>query len=118
MEKAFLLFVTICCYLLLDVNVKTGTRFSLRDKRSRDNESTVNRLIRFSRASCYVSGLYSRSKLLTAKHLGQCYRYINFVKYFLNFIFNTKNHITLHESLLIQNLLEFKFYGDLLYKLR
>ena len=37
MEKrrncSFLLFSTIFCYLLLDFLVKTGTRFSLRDKR-------------------------------------------------------------------------------------
>ena len=32
-EKLLLLFSTIFCYLLLDVRVKTGTRFSLRDKR-------------------------------------------------------------------------------------
>ena len=31
--EQFLLFSTIFCYLLLDFNVKTGTRFSLRDKR-------------------------------------------------------------------------------------
>ena len=31
--EQFLLFSTIFCYLLLDFNVKTGTRFSLRNKR-------------------------------------------------------------------------------------
>ena len=31
--EQFLLFSTIFCYLLLDFSVKTGTRFSLRDKR-------------------------------------------------------------------------------------
>ena len=31
--EQFLLFSTIFCNLLLDFNVKTGTRFSLRDKR-------------------------------------------------------------------------------------
>ena len=28
-------------YMLLDFHVKAGTRFSFRDKRGRDNESTV-----------------------------------------------------------------------------
>ena len=32
-EEQFLLFSTIFCYLSLDFNFKTGTRFSLRDKR-------------------------------------------------------------------------------------
>ena len=32
-EEQFLLFSTIFCYLLLDFYVKTGTKFSLRDKR-------------------------------------------------------------------------------------
>ena len=31
--EQFVFFSTIFCYLLLDFNVKTGTRFSLRDKR-------------------------------------------------------------------------------------
>ena len=33
-EEQFLLFSTIFCYLLLDFHVKTGTRISIRDKRS------------------------------------------------------------------------------------
>ena len=33
-QEQFLLFSTIFCYLLLDLHVKTGTRFSLLDKRS------------------------------------------------------------------------------------
>ena len=40
-KEQFLLFSTIFCYLLLDFHVKTGTIFSLRDKRSRDNESRL-----------------------------------------------------------------------------
>ena len=32
-KEQFLLFSTIFCYLILDFNVKTGTRISLRDKR-------------------------------------------------------------------------------------
>ena len=32
-EEQFLLLITIFCYLMLDFNVKTRIRFSLRDKR-------------------------------------------------------------------------------------
>ena len=35
------LFSTIFCYLLFDFHVKTGTKFSLRDKRSRHNGSRL-----------------------------------------------------------------------------
>ena len=43
---AIALFSTIFCYLLLDIHVKTGTRFSFRDKRlfeisGRDKESQL-----------------------------------------------------------------------------
>ena len=32
-EEQFLLFSTIFCYLMVDFNIKTGIRFSFRDKR-------------------------------------------------------------------------------------
>ena len=53
-KERFLLFSTIFCYLLLDFHVKTGIRFSLRDKRffkisGRDNESQL-----------YINSLYRK----------------------------------------------------------
>ena len=47
-EEQFLLFSTIFCYLLLDlqnVNIKTGTSFSVRDKRLFEiNEVEITRV--------------------------------------------------------------------------
>ena len=40
-KEQFRLFSTIFCCLLVDLCVKTGTRFALRDKRVRDDESRL-----------------------------------------------------------------------------
>ena len=47
-EEKSLLFSTIFCYLLLDFHVKTGTRFSVRDKRLFEiNEFEITRVESF-----------------------------------------------------------------------
>ena len=48
----------------------------------------ISQLIRFARASSYVTDVNTRNKLLTQKLLKQGY-IINFGKHFLNFIDNT-----------------------------
>ena len=54
-DKQFLLFSTIFCYLFLDFNVKTGTRFSLRDKRLFEISE-----VEITRIHCNYVNLYER----------------------------------------------------------
>ena len=49
----------------------------------------ISQLIRFARASSYITDFNTRSKLLTQKLLKQGYRYHKFRKSFLNFIDDT-----------------------------
>ena len=49
----------------------------------------ISQLIRFARASSYVTDFNTRNKLLTQKHLKQGYWYQNFAKPLLNFIDDT-----------------------------
>ena len=49
----------------------------------------ISQLIRFARASSYVTDFNTRNKLLTQKLLNMAIRIINFAKHFLNFIDDT-----------------------------
>ena len=49
----------------------------------------ISQLIRFARASSYVTDFNTRNKLLTQKLLKQGYRHHNFAKHFQNFIDDT-----------------------------
>ena len=56
--------------------------------------------------------------MLTQKLSNKAIGIINFAKYFPNFTADTMTNIGLKSSLLRQGLLEPKFYGDLVYKLK
>ena len=82
----------------------------------------ISQLNRFARASSYVTGFNTRNKLLTQKLLEQGYRYHKLCKTFSKFYrryydLMSKFQVGL-KSLLRQGLLEPKFYGDLVYKLK
>ena len=81
-----------------------------------------SQLIRFARASSYITDFNTRYKLLTQKLLTQGYRYHKLCKTFSKFYRRyydliSKFHVGL-KSLLHQGLSEPEFYGDLVYKLK
>ena len=82
----------------------------------------VSRLIRFARASSYVTDFNTRNKLLTQKLLKQGYRYHKLRKTFSKFYRRYYDLISKFQvglgSLLRQGLSEPDFYGDLVYKLK
>ena len=82
----------------------------------------ISQLIRFAKASSYVTDFYTRNKLLTQKLLKQGYGFHKLHKTFLLFYKRyyyliSKNQVGL-KSLLRQVLSEPEFYGDLMYKLK
>ena len=82
----------------------------------------ISQLIRFARASSYVTDFNARNKLLTQKLLKQGYRYHKLRKTFSKFYRRYFDLISKFQvglrSLLRQGLLEPDFYGDLVYKLK
>ena len=82
----------------------------------------ISQLIRFARASSYVTDFNTRNKLLTQKLLKQGYRYHKLRKTFSKFYRRYYDLISKFqvglESLLRQGLSEPDFYGDLVYKLK
>ena len=90
--------------------------------RSTSNGVYISQLIRFARASSYITDFNTRNKLLTQRLLEQGYRYHNFRKTFSKFyrlyydlISKFKVGLT---SLLRHGLSEHEFYGDLVYKFK
>ena len=65
-KEQFLLFSTIFCFLLLDFNVKTGTRFSLRDKRL--FKISEVEIMRVHCISCKLN-IFAKSRLLVNDQL-------------------------------------------------
>ena len=82
----------------------------------------ISQLIRFARASSYVTDFNTRDKLLTQKLLKQGYRYHKLRKTFSKFYRRYFDLISKFQvglkSLLRQGLSEPDFYGDLVYKLK
>ena len=82
----------------------------------------ISQLIRFARASSYVTDFNTRNKLLTQKLLKQGYRYHKLPKTFSKFYRRYYDLISKFQvglkSLLRQGLSEPDFYGDLVYKLK
>ena len=82
----------------------------------------TSQLIRFARASSYVTDFNTGSKLLTQKLLKQSYRYHKLRKTFSKCHRQYNNLISKFQvglkSLLGQGLSEPEFYGDLVYKLK
>ena len=81
----------------------------------------ISQLIRFARASSFVTDFSTRNKLLTQKLIKQGYLYHKLCKTFFKFdrgcyALISKFQLGL-KSLLRQGLLEPEFYGDLVYKL-
>ena len=79
-------------------------------------------LFRFARVSSHVDDFDTRNKVLTAKLLGQGYKYHQLRKAFSKFYrrhFDTvsKYNVGL-KTLILQGLSEPEFYGDLVYKFR
>ena len=82
----------------------------------------ISQLIRFARASSYVTDFNTRNKLLTQKLLKPGYRYHKLRKTFSKFYRRYYDLISKFQvglkSLLRQRLSEPDFYGDLVYKLK
>ena len=82
----------------------------------------ISQLIRFARASSYVTDFNTRNKLLTQKFLKQGYRYHKLHKTFSKFYRGYYDLISKFQvglkSLLRQGLSEPDFYGDLVYELK
>ena len=82
----------------------------------------ISQLIRFARASSYVTDFNTSNKLLTQKLLKQGYRYHKLRKTFSKFYRRYYDLISKFQvglkSLLRQGLSEPDFYGDLVYKLK
>ena len=99
-------------FLLLDGDVPRSTSYGV----------YISQLIRFARASSYVTDFNTRNKLLTQKLLKQGYRYHKLCKTFSKFYRRYYDLISKfqisHESLLRQGLSVSEFSGDLVYKLR
>ena len=90
--------------------------------RSTSNGVYISQLIRFARASSYVTDFNTRNKFFTQKLLKQGYRYHKLGKTFSKFYRRYYNLISKFQvglkSLLRQGLSEPVFYGDLVYKLK
>ena len=84
--------------------------------------SYISQLIRFDRASSYVTDFHTHNKLLTQKLLKQGYQYHKLRKTFSKFYRQYYDLISKFQvrlqSILRQCLLEPEFYGDLVYKLK
>ena len=82
----------------------------------------ISQLIRFARASSYITDFNTRNKLLTQKLLEQGNQYHKLCKPFSKFYGRYYDLISKFQvglkSLLRQGLLEPEFYGDLVYKLK
>ena len=84
----------------------------------------ISQLIRFARASSYVTNFNTRNKLLTQKLLKQGYLYHKFRKTFAKFYRRYYDLISkfqvglIIKSLLRQGLLELEFFGDLVNNLK
>ena len=82
----------------------------------------ISQLIRSARVSSHVTDFNTRNKLLTAKLLNQGYRYHKLRKAFYKCYRRHSDLVSKFtvglKSLLQQGLLEFEFYGDLVYKFR
>ena len=82
----------------------------------------ISQLIRFARASSYVTDLNTHNKLLTQKLLKHGYRYRKLHKTLSKFYRRYYDLISKFQvglkSLLRQGLSEPEFYGDLVYKLK
>ena len=82
----------------------------------------ISQLIRFARASSYVTDFNTRNKLVTQKLLKQGYRYHKLRKTFSKFYrrcYDLKSKFQVGiKPLLRQGLSEPEFYGDLVYKLK
>ena len=96
----------------LDGNVPRSTSYGV----------YISQLIRFARASSYVTDFNTRNKLLSQKLLKQGYRYHKVCKTFSKFYRRYYDLISKFQvglkSLLRQGLSEPDFYGDLVYKLK
>ena len=82
----------------------------------------ISQLIRFPRVSSRVDDFNTRNKVLTAKLLGQRYRYHKIREAFSklyrrHFVIASKYNVGL-KTLLLQGLSEPESYGDLVYKFR
>ena len=82
----------------------------------------ISQLIRFARVSSHVNDFNTRNKVLTAKLLRQEYRYHKIRKAFSKFYRRhfdivSKYNVGL-KRLLLEDLSESEFYGDLVYKFR
>ena len=82
----------------------------------------ISQLIRFARASSYITDFNTRNKLLTQKLLKQGYRYHKLRKTFSKFYRRYYDLISKFKvglrSLLRHGLSETEFYGDLVYNLK
>ena len=82
----------------------------------------ISQVIRFARASSYVTDFNTRNKLLTQRLLKRGYRYHKLRKTFSKFYRQYYDLISKFQVGLIpflhQGLLEPSFYGDLVYKLK
>ena len=92
------------------------------DPRSTSYGVYISQLIRFARASSYVTDFNTRNKLLTQKLLKQGYQYHKLCKTFSKFYRRYYDLISKFQvglkPLLRQGLSEPVFYGDLVYKLK
>ena len=81
-----------------------------------------SQLIRFARASSYITDFNTRNKLLTQKLLKQGYRYHKlrktFSKFYRRYYYLISKFQVGLKSLLPHGLSEPEFYGDLVYKLK
>ena len=82
----------------------------------------ISQLIRFARASSYITDFNTRNKLLTQKLLKRGYQYHKLRKIFSKFYIRYYDLISKFQvglnTLLRQGLSEPEFYGDLVYKLK
>ena len=82
----------------------------------------ISQLIRFARASSFVTDFNTRNKLLTQKLLKQGYRYHKLCKTFSKFYWRYYDLLSKFQvglkSLLRQGLSEPELYGDLVYRLK
>ena len=73
----------------------------------------ISQLIRFARASSYITDFNTRNKLLTLKLLKQGYRYQTFSKFYRRYYDLISTFQVGLKSLLRLGLSEPEFYGDL-----
>ena len=82
----------------------------------------ISQLIRFALVSSHVDDFNTRNKVLTAKLLRQGYRYHKLCKAFSNFYRRHFDTVSKYDvglkTLLLQDLSDPEFNGDLVYKIR